>query len=373
MTLGKLIDRIHRGRATRREVHAAMAAAGLGLATFAGAGRSAQAAGEITYFTWAGYDIPEFFPAYVEKYGGPPSTSLFGEDEEAFSKVRAGFRPDVAHPCKVTLGRYRDAGLIEPMDPARITEWANVWPELKTADGIETAEGIWQVPFDWGNASVLYRTDLVDPAYQENPTWEILWDERYAGRLATFDSVDGALLVAGLVAGAKDIFHMTDEELARTKELLAQQRELLLYYWTDQSSVEQSLAAGELVAAYAWNDAVVHLKAQGLPVEYMNPKEGIFTWFCGPVMIKDGPGDQEAAYDLINAMLSPEVGAWLIDNYGYGHANSKSAELVAPERLAELGISSPAALFSEGIFFAEIEPDIRERYIATFEEVKAGM
>ena len=45
---------------------------------------------------------------------------------------------------------------------------------------------------------------------------------------------------------------------------------------------------------------------------------------------------------------------------------------MAPERLAELGISSPAALFAEGIFFAEIEPDIRQRYIDAFEEVKAG-
>ncbi len=372
MKLHKLIEKIQARGATRREIHAAMAGAGLGLATFPGTANYARAEGEVTYFTWAGYDIPEFAPAYIQKYGGPPAYSLFGEDEEAFSKVRAGYRPDVAHPCKVTLGRFRDAGLIEPMDPSRITAWDDVWPELKNTDGVQTEEGIWQVPFDWGNASVLYRTDLVDPAYQENPTWEILWDERYAGKLATFDSVDGAVLVAGLVAGAQDIFHMTDEELARAKELLTKQRDLLLFYWTDQSAVEQALASGELVAAYAWNDAVVNLKNQGLPVAYMNPKEGIFTWFCGMVMIKDGPGDKEAAYDLINAMLEPEVGAWLIDNYGYGHANSKSAELVAPERLVELGISSPAALFADGIFFAEIDPDVRQRYIDAFEEVKAG-
>jgi len=372
MTLHTLIDNIRRRSATRREVQIAMAAAGVGLATFPMFAGRALAAGEVTYFTWAGYDIPEMFPAYIEAYGGPPATSLFGEDEEAFTKVRAGFKPDLAHPCKVTLGRYKDAGLLKPMDPARLSQWDNVWPELRESDGVQTDEGIWQVPFDWGNASVLYRTDLVDPAYQENPTWEILWDERYAGRLSTFDSVDGAVLVAGLVAGAADIFNMTEEELARARALLEEQRELLLYYWTDQTAVEQALASSELVAAYAWNNAVVNLKKQGLPVAYMNPREGIFTWFCGLVMIKDGGGDEDAAYDLVNAMLDPEVGAWMIDNYGFGHANAKSAELVSPERLAELGIASPAALFSDGIFFAEIDPEVRERYIAMFEEVKAG-
>ena len=372
MTLGRTIDRIHRGRATRREFHQALTASGLAFVTLPMAARRAFAEGEVNYFTWAGYDIPEFFPAYIEKYGGMPSVSLFGEDEEAFAKVRGGFRPDIAHPCKVTLGRFRDAGLIKPMDVSRIPAWDDVWPALKNADGVVTEDGIWHVPFDWGNASVLYRTDLVDPYYLENHTWEILWDERYARRVATFDSVDGAVLVAGLVAGAEDIFHMTDEELARSKKLLEEQRELMLFYWTDQTAVEQALATGELVASYAWNNAVVNLKQQGLPVEYMNPKEGIFTWFCGPVMITEGPGDENAAYDLINAMLDPAVGAWLIDNYGFGHANSKANDLVAPERLDELGISSPDALFEKGIFFAEIDPDYRERYIEVFEEVKAG-
>jgi spermidine/putrescine transport system substrate-binding protein len=372
MSLHSLIERIASGRASRRDIHCAFAATGLGLASVPMFGGQALAEGEVTYFTWAGYDIPELMPAYVEQHGGMPATSLFGEDEEAFAKVRGGYRPDVAHPCKVTLGRFRDGGLIKPMDPERIPAWSDVWTELKGADGIETAEGIWQVPFDWGNASVLYRTDLVDPSYNENPTWEILWDERYDKRLATFDSVDGAVLVAGLVAGAEDIFHMTDAELARARELLEQQRELLLYYWTDQTAAEQALASGELVASYAWNNAVVNLKQQGLPVEYMTPREGIFTWFCGFVMIVDGPGDEGAAYDLINAMLEPEVGAWLIDNYGFGHANSKAVDLVAPARLDELGIGSPEALFADGIFFAEIDPDVRERYITVFEEVKAG-
>ena len=121
-----------------------------------------------------GNDIPELHPAYVEKYGGPPNYALFGEDEEAFAKVRAGYRPDVAHPCKVTLGRFRDAGLIKPIDVSRLPEWPNVWDELKSVEGVTTAEGTWHIPFDWGNASVLYRTDLVDPKYIEEESWELL-------------------------------------------------------------------------------------------------------------------------------------------------------------------------------------------------------
>jgi spermidine/putrescine-binding protein len=105
----------------------------------------------------------------------------------------------------------------------------------------------------------------------------------------------------------------------------------------------------------------------------MNPKEGILTWVCGVMMLRDGPGDEQAAYDMIDAMLAPESGQWLIENYGYGHSNAKSFDRVAPERLAELGISSPKTLFEQGIFFEAIPPATRQKYITMFEEVKAGM
>ena len=51
----------------------------------------------------------------------------------------------------------------------------------------------------------------------------------------------------------------------------------------------------------------------------------------------------------------------------------KAFEAVPVPRLEELGISSPTALFKQGVFFEEIEPSLREKYIAMFEAVKAGI
>jgi spermidine/putrescine transport system substrate-binding protein len=370
-----MIHQIASTTASRRVVWRTAAASALALGLVPVVGRAARADTKVSYFTWAGYELPEFQPAFNEKYGPDAlAVSFGGEDEEFFQKVRAGFHPDLVHPCKVSLGRFRDAGLIEPFDVTRLANWPDVWDELKATPGVMADDThAWYIPWEWGNASVLYRTDLVDPHYVQEESWSILWDERYKGRLGTFDSVDGVVLVAGLIAGVKDIFHMTDEEIATVKDLLIKQRELLRYYWTDQSSVVQALASGELVASYAWNDAYVALKNEGLPVAYMNPREGIFTWFCGFLKVKGGPGEAQAIYDFIDARLAPEGGKYLIEAYGYGHANRRTFDLVAPERLAELGIGKPSDLFTKGIFFDEIEPAYREKYIAMFEEVKAGL
>lgn len=170
--------------------------------------------------------------------------------------------------------------MLDPIDTSRLTNYGDVFPSLKTLPGSQDETGQdWFIPSDWGNSSVLFRHDLapeyVDTATEKNESWAILFDEKYAGRLGIFDSVDGVMAVVGSVIGAEDVFNMTDDELEEATKLLRKQREILRFYWTDQSSVEQALAAGELVASYAWNSAVVELKNQGVEITYMNPKEGI--------------------------------------------------------------------------------------------------
>jgi spermidine/putrescine transport system substrate-binding protein len=57
----------------------------------------------------------------------------------------------------------------------------------------------------------------------------------------------------------------------------------------------------------------------------MNPKEGIFMWFCGFLRVKGGPGDEQAIYNFTDSRLAPEGGKYLIEAYGYGHANRKTS------------------------------------------------
>jgi len=165
---------------------------------------------------------------------------------------------------------------------------------------------------------------------------------------------------------------MTDAELAEVKELLVAQRPLLRSYWSDATAVDQGLASGELVASYAWPYSVAALKAQGVNVEYMIPKEGVLTWSCGLMVLKDHPGPEQAIADLIDAMLSPETGDWAIETLGVGHANRVAFERADPSVLAGVGMADPQRLFDKGVLFRPIEDDLRARYDELLLEVKAG-
>ncbi len=356
---------------SRRDFGKALASVGVGIAMMPVLRRPARAAGEIHYHTWAGYDVPELLGGYIEKYGGLPEFSYIGSEDESFAKLRAGFAPDLMHPGNYNVQRWHDAGLLRPIDTSRISNWPHVFDSLKGMAGTVIDGERFYVPSEFGNSSVVYRTDLVDKKYQEEESWAILYDEDYARKIAFYDSSGGVVEIAARVLGYDNIFSLTDAQLAEVKKLAIKQRDLLRFYWTDVTQVEQALAAGEIVAAYAWNQSLVSLKKQGLPVAMMVPKEGIFTWVAGFVMHKDCK-DEQAAYDMIDAWIAPESGAWLIEYYGYGSTNAKAYDLVAAERLDELGFSKPEDMLNGSIFFEALTPEMEQKYQELLNEVQAG-
>jgi spermidine/putrescine-binding protein len=354
---------------SRRQLARQLAALGLGLVSIPILSRQARAETDLQVFDWSGYEVPELHEPYIRKYGKSPPITLFADDEEAYQKVKGGFRTDLVHPTSYALGRYRDQGMIKPIDTARLSNWPDLFPALYSVKGMNTGGHQWYVPCGWGYLSVLYRSDLVE---LKEPSWNLLWDERYKGRISTITEMDGAVITAAVMLGIPDPFAMSDAEIAKVKEALVKQRELVRFYWTDPAQLEQAMASGEVVAAYAWMASNVNLKKKGVPVKYMSPKEGVLGFIDGFIMLKDGPGKEQNAYDFVDAWLAPESGKFMIESVGYGHSNRKAFDLASAESKELLGLGTPEAMISSSIFLQEIEPERRQKYVKMYEDVKAG-
>ncbi|GEO86157.1 MULTISPECIES: ABC transporter substrate-binding protein [Alphaproteobacteria] len=348
----------------KRRILGGVAALALGLGFLTG---SAAAEEKLKYFTWSGYELPEFNPSFLKAHADGVEATMFGDDDDAFTKVKAGFRPDVAHPCYDKIARWNKEGLLQPIDTSKIKNWNNIFPVFRNLPDLQAGDGkVWMIPWDWGNTSVLYRTDLV-----QNPenSWSLLWDKQYAGRMATIDAVHDTPLVAAILAGVNP-FDMTDAEMDKVADKLREQRPLLASYTTDMTSVEQSLASGELVAAMTWNASAVALKKQGVPVEFMKPKEGMLTWACGFVLLKDSK-NTDLAYDFINSRLEAESGKYLIEAYGYGSSTSTAFAAVPPETLESLQLpADPEVMLKETVFTGPMKQN--DSLAKMFEKVKAG-
>ena len=369
----KIKDGLMNGTISRRHAMQMMAATGAVAVTGAMPASRAKAAAEDhpMFFTWPGYDDLNFYQDYIKKHGGEPRFSLWGDEEEGVAKLVSGFSPDLIFPCAYKIKKWYETGRLGAIDTSKLSEWNNVFPALREMDGVVQGGDVVWVPIDWGQTSVLYRTDLA-PEYVDNETWGILWDEKYQGRVATFDSLVDAVVVGGLMAGIDNIFDYTsDADLEATRDWTRRLVNQVRFFSNDPTTLEQALASGEIVAATTWNESLVRLKNQGLPVAYMNPKEGAMTWVCGMSIIKDSPL-ADKAHDMIDAMMQPAAREYEMTEFGYGSAVSTPYGTMDPAVLAELGHSdNPTEALNAGIFQLELQGE--ERLQEMFDEAKAGL
>ena len=84
---------------SRRDMLKGLGAAGVISTTMPMLSRRAMAASQVGLFTWGGYDDDGLYQGYIDKNGGPPEYTTFGDAEEGLQKLRAGYVTDVIHPC----------------------------------------------------------------------------------------------------------------------------------------------------------------------------------------------------------------------------------------------------------------------------------
>jgi spermidine/putrescine-binding protein len=337
-----------------------------------GASLVQAADGDLTVFDWAGYEDPAFHPDYVEKNGDSPSFAFFADEDEAFAKLMSGFKADVAHPCSQSVVKWRDAGLLEPLDTSRIKGWDGVSQAFKDMKGLVNADGkSWLLPFDWGNTSLTYRTDKVDEKDVES--LQAFADPKFKGRVSIGDNVDDAYALAALAIGMKDWTAMNDDQFKQASDFLRKVHKNVRLYWTDGTELAQAMGGGEVDLAWAWNETATRLSAENVPVKMKkDTKEGDSTWVCGYVRLKGAPGSEEKAYDFLSAVNQPKVAEYLVTEWGYGHGNGAAMKQIPADTLAASGYGDIESFVDKTLFQSPVPAELKQKMIDEFEKIKAG-
>lgn len=321
---------------------------------------------ELTVLDWAGWEIDGMLQPYVDQHGEKPSYVFFADDDEAFQKVSSGFKADVVHPCAAAVPRYRDAGLIEPWDVAKIPEFANI-PERLTKPFTD-AEGVWFVPTDYAYTAIAYNAETVP--VEDVATIQVFASDKYAGRIAMPDNTDDVWSLAFMATGVTSWDNVTDEQFQAAADWLRKVHPNVRAYWSDPSELSQLMASGEVQVAWSWNDPVAILMAENFPVGFNRaPAEGAATWYCGFVNIKDGPGSEDKAYDFMNSLLAHSSAQPLLDAIGYALANDAA--------MAEIPADALKAAYVDPVttpLFVQSPPtsELRDKMIEEFELIKSG-
>ncbi len=348
----------------------AAAAGGAGLlASQAGVAGAASAwltaeSGRLQVLDWVGYEVPQLYAPYLKKYPGEkPKFTFMTNEANALAKMSAGLKPDVVRPYVGYVQDFAESGLFQPWNPKLIPNLKHLNPAMVKAGQYKGQQ--WGIPEDWGFDKILYRTDKVKP---KERSWSLLYDERYKGKIAWFDDLN-QLVIAGYYLGFKKPYDQTDSELKRSQKFLISKKHVARTFWSSETDMQKDFASGDLWIAYAWPADWAAMKAKGLKVAYMTPKEGAISWI-GMLMLGKGTPRPMHAHGYADAWSSKQTGDWLETNYAYGHANTL-ARPKSKDLLKALQLTNPKAVQEP---YAHIDRDIPRRalYAKLWQEVKAS-
>lgn len=301
--------------------------------------RRAHAAlsGTVNLTTWPNYHNPKNLEEFTAKTGVKVNMSVFGSNEEMLAKLQAGSTGwDVLVPTNYTISTYKDLGLIEPLDLGKLPSYA-----ANTQDGRFTAEGtiggtVYAVPKNWGTTGFVINTKKVT----QNPkSWKEFWDLAMgplAGRVMVHDyqltTIGNALKSFGYSFNSND-----PKELAEAEKLLIAAKPHL---FAINSDYQPSMRNGDAWASVCWTGDATQLHRDMPEMSYVLGKEGGEIWTDYFAVPKGAP-NREAAYALIDFLLTPAVNAKEVQAHGYPSTDSRVNALL-PKEILENPILYPA-------------------------------
>jgi len=352
---------------TRRQTMKALAAAlgaSVGASALAG-GALAQADRTLNYFTWSSWGEKPFADLAKAKVNIGFRPSFYSSSDEMVAKLRGGGTKlfDMVVPAQHFVSLSVRAGLFEPLDPAKMTYRKELFTEFQD-DPNWTVDGkLYGVPFVWGANAMAFNRKVTG----DIDSIGALFDPKWKGRIALRDDAEDTLCMAALLLGIKDPTNMDEKALQEVKKLLISQKPLLRAYWKNIADLQNMLASGEVVVAWAFLNVIEPLKKAGIDAGWTWPKEGALGWSEAVSAVK-GTKKLALVEEYANFTLSPEHGEMMARNLGYAPASKVAVDRLEPQLVTDLGIDPKA--FSRLTFKGNLMN--RSRWNDIWNEVKAA-
>jgi spermidine/putrescine-binding protein len=220
-------------------------------------------------------------------------------------------------------------------DPAKVPNLKNL-SEIARADLVERDGKTYLVPVYWGYDMVLYNQEHVPDNDPLTQSWELLFADKYAGRIAWYDVPHQMIMVAGLHLGMKEPEKATASDLAEITKFLIAKKKNVRTIWTTFAQAVNLLASGEVVVSYGWIPIRVALQRRGFKITNNWPSDGLLVWSHGAYIPKDSrKGDEAQA--VVNAMLTAEYGAALTRETGYLSGSTAAEQALSAEEKRAAG------------------------------------
>jgi spermidine/putrescine transport system substrate-binding protein len=331
--------------ASRRGLLQSLGAAAVGL-TFTGSlaacGKKEAAVGangeenKLNFYNWDTYIGDTTLADFKTESGVDVAMSLFATNDELFAKLKAGNAGyDVIVPSNEFVTRMGEAGLLEPLDHAKIPNIKNLDPAFVDAEYDPGRK--YSMPYTWLVLGIGYRKSKVKGVPD---SWKTIFDsDQYKGRIALLSESADLIRMAAKYKG-HSVNGIPPEMLAEIEKMFIKQKPNIKAFHEDNG--QDMLLAGDVDLVLEYNGDIAQVMKEDADLDFIVPKEGSLL-NSDTLCIPKGAPRPDNAHKFINYLLDAKAGAEISKKILYPTPNAAAKALMPEDYKNNPVIFPPAA------------------------------
>jgi putrescine transport system substrate-binding protein len=337
----------------------------------------------LNIYNWPDYITQDMVANFEKETGIKVNYQTFENNEALQAKLIAGNSGyDLVVPGAVFAKSQIEAGLLRPLDKAKIPNLANLDPAIMAKLDKVDPGNTHLIPWAWSFTTVGINKAKVAKALGNTPmpenAWDLVFNPSYTSKLkscgiAYLDSPTEIMPPALHYIG-KDAYSADAADHKAAGEMLGKVRKDIRLF---SSTMIDDLAGGKACVALGWagdiniaSSRAVENKS-GQEIEALLPKTGGLLFFDNLAVPKDAQHPNNAMA-FINYFLKPEVSASLTNELSYATANKASVAQVTPEVASNKAVFLDAAALQVAVSPSSLSNATRESMTSVYTAFKKG-
>ncbi len=287
--------------------------------------------------------VAAFEQWYEETYGVKVKVNYdtYPSNEDMYNKLKSGaISYDLVIPSDYMIAKMREEGMLLPLNFRNIPNYEYISERFRGL--YYDPEDRYSVPYTYGVVGVIYNANVVDEA--DTGSWDLLWNEKYAGNILQFNNPRDAFGTAQYKLGL-DVNSTDKADWDLAQQALQEQSPLLKGMVMDE--IYNMMASGEAaIGTYYAGDYftmvdMVDDQADKVDLQFYYPERTnyFFDAMCIPTCCQN----QELAESFINFMLSEEAAVANAEYIYYASPNSLVYE--SEDYIEDMGEEAMAILY----------------------------
>ncbi len=257
----------------------------------------------------------------------------YATPEEMYIKAKAGASNyDLIISSEYMIERMISEGMVNKLNFDNIPNYKYIGEDFKNQPYDPNNE--YAIPYFWGTLGILYNQKTVDAS---SNSWSMLWDENHSKRIIMMDSQRDAFAAALKLLGYS-LNTVNEKELDEAKQLLVEQRPLIMAYLTDGAPA--IMVTEEADMALVWSGEAVAAMSENENLGFVIPKEGSNIWIDA-MFVPSNAKNQEMAEKFINFLCSTEATVKNINEVWYSTVHTEAIKEVDEELLNNNAFNIP--------------------------------